>query len=409
MCSFEASPAIRLSFDNPVYHQTFSDIKNHIRLPELKRIAEEKLAEAIQIERENPSYRRARLSTGGIKIEGVLHKIVQVKPNEVGKLKGLITSPASQDPDAYIAFLERAAEVEAIANRQENRIVKIQGDLAEGAPLHYAATASFFPYNGEGISDYGWGCCFRATQTALSAVLGEGKLEEVPSFETLFHLFGTNDVLKKIYVDFLIVRKGVQEKEAVSTAEALFSESEFSPYQHPYGWSNPFVSQLMFHYYGLSSTMATVNGMPASLKERKIPDDLLDAKLNFPELQDLLVSHFQKEKPLPVVIDDGKFAMAIVGARQDGESLTLWFADPHIKGGANNPGTGLIYDEDRPADSFRHSPDPLAGLYTITFDKEGRQTACSVTRDEVMFSKRSYQETEFFQKPWMFTFPARDS
>ena len=190
-------------------------------------------------------------------------------------------------------------------------------------------------------------------------------------------------------------------------ARELFSKSKFSPYQHAYGWSNPFVSQLMFHYYGLESKMVTVNGMPASLKERNLPDSLCDADFDFPTLTDWLVKHFSDKDPLPVVIDDGKFAMAIVGIKVNDDGATIFFADPHIKGGASHPESKLIYDDSDVKSSFTHKPERDAGLYWVSFDRLGRQTGCSVKSHQLMFSRNSYEGTQFHTKPWMFTFPTR--
>lgn len=390
---------------------SFSEILNKdefIKLPLLIQLLEEKLPAVIDGQRYNPSYQRARLSSGSIKEEGILKQVTKIDSTTLLELKNNVSPPPTNDPEVYIAFLTRTAKVEMLANQQENLVVKIEtSPQAEMFSLH-STTATFFPYNGEGINDYGWGCCWRATQTSLSAVIGEeGRLTKVPTFENLFHLFGSNTVLKKIYIDFLIVQKGLDEETAIAKAEEIFANSKFSPYQHAYGWSNPFVSQLMFHYYGLNSKMVTVNGMPGSLKERHLPEELLEADFDFPTLTDWLVKHFSTDNPLPVVIDDGKFAMAIVGVKTEGDRTTIWFADPHIKGGANHPETALIFDGDSPEASFSYHPDAMAGLYSVTFDPLGRQIDCSVKQHEVMFSRNSYEETQFHTKPWMFTFPQR--
>jgi hypothetical protein len=379
-----------------------------LKLSRLQKIIEAKLPEVIALERSNPSYQRARLSNGGVKPEGILQKVIKIDSAALADLSKRASPPKSDDPEAYIAFLERCATIECLADQQVNRVIPLKDcPLPRKFPL-FSTTASFFPYNGEGMSDYGWGCCWRATQTVLSALVNEeGYLTEVPTFEKLFHLFGSNAVLKKIYQDFLVVRKGRIEKEASKIAEALFSFSKFSSYQHAYGWSNPFVSQLMFHYYNLDSDMIVVNDMPASLKAENLPLSLCSANIGFAGLKDRLVAHFSEKNPLPVVIDDGKFAMAMVGVEVDNGGMHICFADPHIKGGANNPASRLIYDQGNVADSFKHSPDPTAGVYSVTFDADGKQIGCSVTKHEVMFSRNSYEGTQFHTKPWMATFPRR--
>lgn len=407
MASYQVGSSSNSSL-SPSGFEKFLAETSTVKLADLIPLLEEKLFEVIEQERLVPSYQRARLSSGGIKEEGVLRQVSKISPKTVSELQADTSRPKSDDVEAMIEYLGRCARIEALANQQKNLRVKIETALKAEEFQLFSKTATFFPYNGEGMTDYGWGCCWRATQTSLSAMVGEeGRLKKVPTFEDLFHLFGSNAVLKRIYIDFLIVRKQMSEDAAMAQADSLFSRSQFSPYQHPYGWSNPFVSQLMFHYYGLDSAMVTVNGMPTSLKQRELPDELLDANFDFCALKELLLAHFSVEKPLPVVIDDGKFAMAIVGVKAEKDQTTLWFADPHIKGGANRPETPVIYDDDCPEASFTHRPDPMAGLYSLTFDSLGRQMASSVEDHAVMFSRKSYEETEFYTKPWMFTFPQR--
>lgn len=41
------------------------------------------------------------------------------------------------------------------------------------------------------------------------------------------------------------------------------------------------------------------------------------------------------------MIDDGKFAMSIIGYRRQGSNIKLVFADPHILNNRNDHGVGL--------------------------------------------------------------------
>lgn len=238
---------------------------------------------------------------------------------------------------------------------------------------HFARGATFYGYHSEGIRDYGWGCAWRAIQTCLSAY------GTSPSFEELFHMFGPVENLKLIYHN--------QYPE-----EQLDTSKPFAPYDIPTGWAEPWIGQLAMHFFEISSALETVNGIPQG---SYAPHQVFHQKpLRFSAFRKRLEDHFKKENPAPVMIDDGTYALNIVGIGQHRLKTILWIADPHIKKEANR-----VPGEQTPA-----------GLYKVTLDPFGKQIACSLQKEDshqksLLFSPGSYLGLHFSRKPWMVLFP----
>jgi len=211
---------------------------------------------------------------------------------------------------------------------------------------YFSKAATFYGYNAEGIQDYGWGCAWRAIQTCLSAY------ETNPSFEGLFHLFGPFGNLQLIYEDKY-------------PTEKLSDSKLFAPYDLSSGWAEPFIGHMVMHFYGIPSTLETVNGIPGNCNA---PGHVFHNKsLNFNSFKERLENHFKSEAAAPIMIDDGTYALNIVGVETEGLNITLWMADPHIKEGVNK----LIDKEKSPA-----------GLYTVTLNDKGKQINCSLADED---------------------------
>lgn len=239
---------------------------------------------------------------------------------------------------------------------------------------HFSEGATFYGYNAEGIRDYSWGCAWRAIQTCLSAY------KVNPSFEELFHLFGSFENLKHIYGDKY-------------PTEELSNSKLFAPYDLSSGWAEPFIGHMVMHFYDIPSTLETVNGIPGSCKA---PRHVFHNKpLSFNSFKERLENHFKTEAAAPIMIDDGIFALNIVGVDTEGVNTILWIADPHI-----NEGVNKLADKEK-------SP---AGLYNVTLNSTGKQISCSLADEDNhqvsnMFSARSYKGLHFDNKRWMILFP----
>lgn len=239
---------------------------------------------------------------------------------------------------------------------------------------YFAENTTFYGYNAEGVRDYGWGCAWRAIQTCLSAY----KIEV--SFEDLFHLFGPLKTLKLIYQDKY-------------PAEELSTSKLFAPYDLPSGWAEPFIGQMVMHFYNIPSILESINGIPGNCHA---PQHVFHNKpLPYSVFIERLENHFKIKNPAPIMIDDGIYALNIIGMENEGLNQILWIADPHIHEAANH----------------HLSEQTPAGLYTITLNDIGQQINCSLANEDHhqasnMFSAGSYKGLHFDSKRWMVLFPS---
>jgi hypothetical protein len=231
----------------------------------------------------------------------------------------------------------------------------------------------FYAWNAEGVEDYGWGCAYRAIQTSLSAYKVNTAIEE------LFHLFGTKKALTEIY-------------SHKYPHMALEASKPFAPYELKEGWAEPFIGEMAMHFYGISSSLESVNGIP---RRCNAPSDVFHrAPLTFEAFKKKLLGHFEAENAAPVMIDDASYAMNIVGIGQEGSLTKLWIADPHVKAGVNRT----------------EDPQEAVGFFTITLEEDGSQKECSLLGEDCwqlgdLYPEPYYERLEFSKKQWMILFP----
>jgi Peptidase family C78 len=237
----------------------------------------------------------------------------------------------------------------------------------------YAGGAIFYGYNAEGIRDYGWGCAWRAIQTSLSSYGLQ------VSFANLFHTFGPLDSLRKIYQDKY-------------PSKNLTSLKEFAPYDTSSGWAEPFIGEMVLHFYGIPADLESINGIP---RDCHAPKSVFHRpSLSFSAFKCRLENHFKIENSPPIIIDDGTYTFNIIGIGYRDLVTTLWIADPHIQEGVNRLPTEKTTN----------------GLYTIDLNDSGKQISCSLDGEDQhqksnLFSSGSYRGLHFNQKNWMVLFP----
>lgn len=234
----------------------------------------------------------------------------------------------------------------------------------------YTKNATLYAYNAERIRDYPWGCAWRAAQTCLSSYGITISLEE------LFHIFGPLENLTRIYEDKY-------------PGQRLYSERSFAPYDRESGWAEPFVVEMVMHFYGISARLESIHGIPNLCSAPR--SVFHNPPLTFAQFKERLENHFTRKQAAPVMIDDGLYSFNIIGiGRRDG-NLVLWISDPHIKEGVN------------------HSPTDQTpnGLYTVTLNAEGEQVARSLDPPQElnMFNPETYRGLNFGKKKWMILFP----
>jgi hypothetical protein len=238
---------------------------------------------------------------------------------------------------------------------------------------YFANNATYYGYNAEGVRDYGWGCAWRVIQTCLSSYD-----IRVP-FVDLFHLFGSSDTLKAIY-------------ENKNPAKKLPQSKTFAPYDLVSGWAEPFIGHMAMHFFGINSSLENVNGVPASCNAPK--EVFHNNSLVFKEFKNKLEDHFKQKNAAPVMIDDGTYALNIIGIGNNGLNTTLWIADPHIHEGVNQG---------------PQTKKPI-GLYTVTFNENGHKIHPALKEEDKfqephLFSGGSYKGLDFENKHWMVLFP----
>lgn len=239
----------------------------------------------------------------------------------------------------------------------------------------FAAGAVFYPFNAESVRDHGWGCAWRAIQTSLSSYGIK------TSFSDLFILFGSKQNLQTIYHDKY-------------PFEQVNSSKPFAPFELEEGWAEPFIGEMVMHFYGIPASLESLNGIPVTCNAP--PSVFHRAPMTFTAFVERLQKHFDREHAAPVMIDDSSLAFNIIGIGGKDADITLWIADAHIKEGANRS----------------QSEKTPNGLFTITLNGRGEQIRCSLNgedqhqksyMDNLDYSKRLY----FNNKRWMVLFPLK--
>ena len=247
-------------------------------------------------------------------------------------------------PEKLLNIAPRLADIDALlGNRLFEKIDLIGKNI------------KVYAYSSEGADDTGWGCAWRATQTMLSSLD-----IEVPSYPDLY-----KDHCTKAFM---------QEQFAkLYPREAKKNHPWKAPIEDWHMWADPFVARAILEKYGIKGSLFAVNEAPKVLSP-----NVNDATYSFKEFRDLMVEHFEKEGAA-LVIDNGSFALNVLGIGRDGDKTYLLIGDPHL----------LIDRDDH----------ELNGLYVVELDKEGKQVSIDYPRKEWNFEDElngfSYEKVDF--------------
>ncbi|KAM3142248.1 hypothetical protein pb186bvf_005657 [Paramecium bursaria] len=222
----------------------------------------------------------------------------------------------------------------------------------------------YFPYQGDFVDDFGWGCAWRCIQMILS------QLQEYDqSLKDLINKYGWRKVLEDIYLKL----------NTITEIPEYLQDSKFAPEDNLNRWAEPFITQLVLFDQGVRSELFLVNLYPPS---SNAPIEVFQKDiLNFQQFVAYLLEHFDKNKGL-VNIDDSTYAMIIYGIQKQGNKIILNIADPHI-----NSNKTINY----------------IGLYDVLLDENGDQLSNTITEQEKQYYSYvgSYQGIQFNKKPWM--------
>ncbi|MBS0621814.1 MAG: hypothetical protein JSR80_02505 [Verrucomicrobia bacterium] len=257
-------------------------------------------------------------------------------------------------------------KLDLLSNEDKNDLIVIEKP-PEKIP-YFAKGATFYAYNSEGIRDYGWGCAWRSIQTCLSAYQKNEDRIKI-EFESLFHLFGAHNHLLSIYKD----------KYSDKDPSGLCA-----PYSLSSGWAEPLIGEMAMYFNGIAATTGVLNGIPAGCHNR-INYDIISFETFKNSTRECLAAG------IPVMIDDGTYALNIIGIGFEGKNTLLWIADPHIKEKIN----------------YQLGEKAPAGLYTVTLDEQGKHISCSLSEEEQssQLCGENRELLTFDKKPWMYLFP----
>lgn len=341
----------------------------------------------------------------------------QPKQSEISEKKAIIGIPSSHETAKGKRTLSTSKDIAS-----ENSIIDIS-TLQPPKGMKCAKQAFLYSYYAQDsveetplekkqqhVEDYGWGCAWRAIQTCLSSLIGKNK---VPRFESLYYFYGDEEKLKELYKD----KWG---------NNLIYGKTKNAPHSLDNGWAEPFIGEMVLHGYGYEADLFALNGIPGNANSPdevfanapvhkveantvsssdNVPKDTVSrtqkGRLNFGDFTEKLNEHFSKETPAPVMIDNGVYAMNIIGCRLNSDATTtLWISDTHINGGSTKA----------------KDTKPPVSVYSVTLGKTGERISFEPhdPTDEkrlpqgirkLMYSDGAASESLDFRRPWMVLFP----
>ncbi len=212
--------------------------------------------------------------------------------------------------------------------------------------LHYS-------YSSEGVNDTAWGCAWRGIQTVLSSFYN-GDVTLVPPFKELYENYGGREFL---------------EKELELRYDNLPDDEWLAPHEEWHMWGDVLVGQMIAQRLGMKNTLVTLNAKPESFMP-KVSDKVTD----FPTLKRLIKQHFA-HKGFPILIDNGTYALNILGVGEKRDRFFLLIGDPHL--------------------NFERDNHPLNGIYIIELDRHGRQVCIQYPAIHNHYDSHSYKTLQF--------------
>ena len=239
-----------------------------------------------------------------------------------------------------IVYLEKA----------EEKGIIIDHSFPNQNEYFYSKYVEFYFYDCECIKDYGWGCAWRTTQTALKTYLNlltnyllknTIKLKDEYctilanlqsfsfSFEKIFLLYGSRIKLDEIYL----------KTKNLKTIPDYLKIIDYAPFETQNGWAEPFISYLIFSDQGIKGRLLLLNKHPRhAFAPREVFEDHI---LSYEEFKALIISHFSGENCAPIIIDDSLVSLNVLGFTYTHNKFTLLIGDPHVE--QKNPGDSGIY------------------------------------------------------------------
>ncbi|MCB1149127.1 MAG: hypothetical protein KDK48_03095 [Chlamydiia bacterium] len=233
-----------------------------------------------------------------------------------------------------VSFLQRTASFNRFAHPRVN---------------HFSRSAELYAYNSESVDDLEWGCAWRAIQTSLSPYY------KPPSFKDLYETFGGREFIASTAREHGIT--------------AVDEQDWLAPHEEWHMWGDPFIGHMIFLSLGIESSLIAVHDIPSSYSP-KYAEEIVD----FRTFSKLICDHFKKGG-YPAMIDNGTYALNIIGADKKWGNLYLMIMDPHLNADRNK--------------------DSLNGLYIVEIDQEGHQVSIDYPAKKNHFDPMSYKTLQF--------------
>jgi len=119
-------------------------------------------------------------------------------------------------------------------------------------------------------------------------------------------------------------------------------ERVYAPFETQYGWAEPFILDLISFDFNIKGKLYLLNGY---IEEAYTPKELFQKIINFEEFINLAFENLNKNRPLPIIIDDSTVSLCIIGLmkcqKEKNEILYKFLiADPHV-GKKNDVRSGI--------------------------------------------------------------------
>lgn len=254
-------------------------------------------------------------------------------------------------------FIRRISDIASL--QQTNEFQTLITDKID----HIAPHVLFYAYSSESVDDTEWGCAWRTIQTVLSSHFHE-ETAQIPDFKTLFETFGSREFLESQY------------RKAYSHPQGTW----IAPHEDWHMWADPFVGQMIMNHFNIQSDLIALNRIVSS-NSPGVANEII----HYSQLRNRMITHFEKGG-YPLMIDNGKYALNILGIGTKDEWTFLLVADPHLK--------------------FEREDRSLNGLYVIELDKEGKQVSIDYPEEKNHFDRNSFETLNFTEDTsWMVLLP----
>ena len=213
----------------------------------------------------------------------------------------------------------------------------------------------------ENLYDYGWGCGWRSMKTVFSTI---PKVNQESVFK-LFNQYSEESKLVEAYKSINPLMTPEQEHEIRLSAPV-----------HHNNWTEPFIGYIHMQRLGVPCSLEIYGKYPHKMDSPKFAYKK-DFIKTFSQFVDRLENDFKKYKS-PVLLDNGRYAFALLGLKKSQDSVEFLIGDPHTSS-ANE------------------------SIYTVVFNKEGHHLSNTVQQKNCF--SLSPKEIFFNGGSWMLLFP----